>query len=219
MLRISEIFYSIQGEASFAGLPCAFIRLAGCGHGCRFCDTSYAEEKGELMAQAEIIKQALSYHAPIIEITGGEPLLQSAVYPLMEELCNQGETVLLETGGFLSVEHVDKRVHKIIDLKTPSSGVADKNNPANIRLALQASREEQRCFEFKMVIANRDDYEWAKVQLQTHKLTDVCSVTMGTVFGALSPTQLAEWILHDRLPVRLQLQLHKYLWEPSRRGV
>uniref|UniRef100_Q3AT97 7-carboxy-7-deazaguanine synthase n=1 Tax=Chlorobium chlorochromatii (strain CaD3) TaxID=340177 RepID=Q3AT97_CHLCH len=218
-LRISEIFYSIQGEAFFAGFPCAFIRLAGCGHGCNYCDTSYAEEKGELMAQAEIIKQALSYHAPIIEITGGEPLLQPAVYPLMEELCNRGEQVLLETGGFLSVEKVDKRVHKIIDLKAPSSGVAEKNNPANIRLALEAAPEEQRRFEFKMVIANREDYEWAKTLLEEHHIAAASTVTMGTVFGALSPTQLAEWILHDRLPVRLQLQLHKYLWEPSRHGV
>jgi len=218
-LTISEIFHSIQGEGSFAGWPCAFIRLAGCGHGCAECDTGYAENKGVELEREKVIQRALTFQAPVIEITGGEPLLQPAVYPLMTQLCDLNQKVLLETGGFISVEKVDKRVHKIIDLKPPSSGVAQQNNPDNIHLALEAEVPHRHTFEFKIVIAGKEDYAWAKSLVQEHQLTDSFTVMMGVAFGKLDPAELAEWILHDRIRARLQLQLHKYLWDPSRRGV
>ncbi len=218
-LGISEIFHSIQGEGSFAGWPCAFIRLAGCGHGCAGCDTGYAEERGTELEIEEVIRRSLTFQAPLIEITGGEPLLQPAVYPLMTQLCDLHHKLLLETGGFISVEKVDQRVHKIIDLKPPSSGVAEQNHPDNILLALQAAPPHRQTFEFKMVIADNDDYQWATSLLQQHQLTDSFTIMMGVAFGKLDPAELAAWILRDRLRARLQLQLHKYLWEPSRKGV
>jgi 7-carboxy-7-deazaguanine synthase len=218
-LNISEIFHSIQGESSFAGWPCAFIRLAGCGHGCLGCDTTYAEHDAMVLETEEIIRQAVAFHAHCIEITGGEPLLQSTAYPLMERLCDLGHTVLLETGGFLSVSKVDPRVHKIIDFKAPSSGVCDQNNSENIQLALAASPALRENFEFKMVLGCRSDYEWAKTLLLEYRLTDSFTVMMGVMFGKLEPQELAGWILNDRLNVRMQLQLHKYIWPPDMRGV
>ncbi len=218
-LAISEIFHSIQGEGSFAGWPCTFIRLAGCGHGCAGCDTSYAEDDGVELEIEDVIQRALTFQAPFIEITGGEPLRQPPVYPLMTQLCDLNQKVLLETGGFISVEKVDKRVHKIIDIKPPSSGVAQHNNPDNIRLALEAELPQRHTFEFKIVIAGKEDYDWATSLLHEYRLTDFFTVMMGVAFGKLDPAKLAEWILHDHLRVRLQLQLHKYLWDPSRRGV
>ena len=218
-LAISEIFHSIQGEGSFAGWPCTFIRLAGCGHGCADCDTSYAEDEGFKLEIEEIIQRALTFQASFIEITGGEPLRQPPVYPLMTQLCDLNQKVLLETGGFISVEKVDKRVHKIIDIKPPSSGVAQHNNPDNIRLALEAELPQRHNFEFKIIIAGKEDYDWATSLLLEHRLADSFTVMMGVAFEKLDPAKLAEWILHDHLRVRLQLQLHKYLWDPSRRGV
>lgn len=218
-LNISEIFHSIQGESSFAGWPCAFIRLAGCGHGCKNCDTSYAEHNSKSLDMEDIIDRALAFQAPVLEVTGGEPLLQPAVYPLMEQLCNRGQQVLLETGGFLSVADVDERVHKIIDLKPPSSGVSRYNNPENIRLALEATPFHRHTFEFKIVVAGREDYLWATSLLHEHRLTDSFTVMMGVVFGELDPAELAEWMLRDRLRARMQLQLHKYIWDPARKGV
>jgi 7-carboxy-7-deazaguanine synthase len=218
-LNISEIFHSIQGESSFAGWPCAFIRLAGCGHGCIGCDTAYAESDATTLDIEEIVRQATAFQAPFIEVTGGEPLLQSAVYPLMAQLCDLGHAVLLETGGFLSVAGVDHRVHKIIDIKAPSSGVCDKNNPENIQLALEAAPACRQKFEFKMVLGSRSDYEWAKSLLFEHRLTDSFTIMMGVMFGKLEPQELAGWILNDRLNVRMQLQLHKYIWPAEMRGV
>lgn len=218
-LNISEIFHSIQGESSFSGWPCAFIRLAGCGHGCRCCDTTYAELNGFRLGKEEVMQRALAFQAPIIEITGGEPLLQPAVYPLMEQLCDIGQKVLLETGGFISVGRVDQRVHKIIDIKTPSTGVAEQNCDENIRLALDASPAHRSTFEFKVVVADSEDYRWAKSVLQRTRLTDSVTVMMGVAFGELEPRKLAEWILRDRLNTRLQLQLHKHIWPPDMRGV
>jgi 7-carboxy-7-deazaguanine synthase len=218
-LNITEIFHSIQGESSFAGWPCAFIRLAGCGHGCIGCDTAYAEDSGSVLEIDEVIRFALSFQAPVIEVTGGEPLLQPAVHSLMRQLCDLDQKVLLETGGFLSVAGVDHRVHKIIDLKPPSSGVCGQNNPENIELALAAESPHRRTFEFKMVLAGKDDYEWATSLLNEYRLTDSFTVMMGVVYGTLDPAELATWVLRDRLRARLQLQLHKYIWDPARRGV
>ncbi|WP_449258905.1 7-carboxy-7-deazaguanine synthase QueE [Chlorobium limicola] len=218
-LRISEIFHSIQGESSFAGWPCAFIRLSGCGHGCRFCDTAYAELPGTDMEIDTIIDMIAKIGSPLVEITGGEPLLQPEVHPLMEKLCNTGANVLLETGGFLSVANVDPRVHRIIDLKTPSSGVCKENNPENILLALRQKSSTQGMFEFKIVVADREDYLWARKLLQETRIMDACTVMMGVIFEELEPEKLARWILDDRLNVRIQLQLHKYIWPPDMRGV
>ncbi|TNJ38326.1 radical SAM protein [Chlorobaculum thiosulfatiphilum] len=214
-LRVSEIFHSIQGESSLAGWPCAFVRLAGCGHGCRYCDTAYAKEAGTVMTVEQIVRRALAFDAPCIEVTGGEPLLQPGAFELLSELCDRHPVVLLETGGFLPVERVDPRVHAIIDIKAPSSGVAAENCATNFALALDTPER----FEFKIVVASREDYEWAKSYIAGHGLPGKCSIIFGPVFGHLEPRLLAEWILRDRLPVRMQLQLHKYIWQPDARGV
>lgn len=214
-ILVSEIFHSIQGESSFAGWPCAFVRLAGCGHGCRFCDTSYAETGGTTMTVADAARQALSYGAPCVEVTGGEPLQQPGVYPLLEALCGEGRQVLLETGGFLPVHRIDPRVHAIIDIKCPSSGVSDGNCLENIPVAIADPGR----FEFKAVIADRNDFLWAKSFIIGHGLAGRCQVLFGPAFGELEPASLAEWILDERLPVRMQLQLHKYIWNPETRGV
>ena len=214
-IRISEIFHSIQGESSFAGWPCAFVRLAGCGHGCTYCDTTYAEQAGTTMTIDEIVRRALAFDAPIVEVTGGEPLLQPEVYPLLSALCDKGAKVLIETGGFLPVDRVDPRVHTIIDIKTPSSGVSDNNCLDNILLAITSPD----CFEFKIVVASEEDYLWAREFITKQGLLGKCALIFGTVFSQLEPRLLAEWILRDRLPVRMQLQLHKYIWEPETRGV
>ena len=218
-LNISEIFHSIQGESSLSGWPCAFIRLAGCGHGCIGCDTAYAEHDGVKLGIEEVVQKALAFHATCIEVTGGEPLLQPAVHSLMRQLCDLEQKVLLETGGFLSVAGVDRRVHKIIDLKPPSSGVCDQNNPENIELALATEPPQRHAFEFKIVIADKEDYEWATSLLHEHRLTDSFTIMIGVAFGKLDPAELAEWMLRDRLRARMQLQLHKYIWDPARRGV
>jgi 7-carboxy-7-deazaguanine synthase len=214
-ILVCEIFHSIQGESSFAGWPCAFIRLAGCGHGCLHCDTGYAEEGGVRMPIEEAIRQALAFSAPCIEVTGGEPLQQPGVYPLLKALCDRSPHVLLETGGFLPVNHVDPRVHIIIDIKPPSSGVPDQNCLDNIPLALQGPER----FEFKFVLASREDYLWSKSFISSHGMAGTCAIIFGPVFGKLDPQNLAEWILEDRLPVRMQLQLHKFIWKPDTRGV
>ncbi|NTU58119.1 MAG: radical SAM protein [Chlorobiaceae bacterium] len=214
-ILVSEIFHSIQGESSFAGWPCAFIRLAGCGHGCRHCDTAYAEEEGILMPIEEAVRQALSFGAPCVEVTGGEPLRQPGVYPLLKALCDGSPHVLLETGGFLPVDRVDPRVLSIIDIKPPSSGVAEDNCIENIPIAQRTPGK----FEFKFVLASRADYLWAKSFITVHGMAGTCTIIFGAVFGELDPRYLAEWILEDRLPVRMQLQLHKYIWKPDTRGV
>lgn len=214
-ILISEIFHSIQGESSFAGWPCAFIRLAGCGHGCNYCDTTYAEENGVPMTVHEIVEKSLAFGAPCVEVTGGEPLLQHGVYPLLQALCDRCEHVLLETGGFLPVHEVDPRVRIILDIKAPSSGVSAENCLENLPLALQSPER----FEFKFVLASREDYLWAKEFIYSYHLAGTCTMIFGAVFGVLEPQLLAAWILEDRLPVRMQLQLHKYIWNPDTRGV
>ena len=215
IIKVSEIFHSIQGESSFAGWPCAFVRLAGCGHGCRYCDTAYAEEAGAAMTVDEVVQRVLAFDAPCVEVTGGEPLLQPGAFELLSALCDRHPAVLLETGGFLPVECVNPRVHAIIDIKAPSSGVMEHNCAANYALALA----EPERFEFKIVVASEADYEWAKSYIAGHGILGKCSIIFGPVFGKLEPRLLAEWILRDRLPVRIQLQLHKYIWNPDARGV
>lgn len=219
-LLVNEIFLSIQGESTYAGWPCVFIRLAGCDNSCVWCDTRYAAgEEGRIMKISDIAASIETHKTPLVEITGGEPLQQENVYELMEILCREGYVLLLETGGFLPIGRVDPRVHTIIDIKTPSSGESERNCLANIEHAIAAPEPLKRNFEFKLVIASREDYEWARNLLKTTDLTAHCTVLMGTVFGKQNLAELAAWILEDHLHVKLQLQLHKYIWPPDKRGV
>lgn len=212
-VRVSEIYVSLQGESSYAGLLCAFVRLTGCHLRCTYCDSAFAFYQGERMKNAEVVRRVRELRAPLVEITGGEPLLQPGVYPLMELLLREQLTVLLETSGAIDVHLVPAGIHKIVDLKTPSSGESDRNEP-RILEALSAGDE------LKFVIGDRKDYEWSRrVVVEQDLARRPFAVLFSTVFGKLAPRQLAEWIISDKLPVRFQLQMHKQIWEPSARGV
>ncbi len=223
-LRINEIFHSIQGEGTRAGLPCVFVRLTGCHLRCTYCDTEYSFFEGGWMSLDEIVAQVDSYGCDFVEITGGEPLLQPDVYPLMSRLLETHALVALETSGAISIDRVDPRVIRILDLKTPSSGEAARNVWSNIDLLTPND-------EVKFVIGNRADYDWAREVVARYELTRRCPVLFAPVFpcedrsglvlyqGGLAPQTLSEWILADRLPVRLNLQLHKFIWSPMTRGV
>ena len=211
-MKVNEIYRSIQGESSYAGLPCVFVRLTYCNLRCSYCDTEYAFYEGGDCTVEQVLREVESFDCPLVELTGGEPLLQEEVFPLMDELVARGYTVLLETGGSLDVARVNSRVIKILDLKCPGSGESRRNLYAN--LAKLQSRDE-----VKFVIGDRADYLWARQALTEYRLTDRCSVLFSTVFEKLPPRQLAEWLLEDKLRVRLQLQMHKYIWGPEVRGV
>ncbi len=211
-LRVNEIFYSIQGESTYAGRPCVFVRLTGCNLRCRWCDTEYAFYEGETFTVEQVLEWVRAYKCSLVEITGGEPLLQEDVHPLIDRLLLEGFEVLIETGGSLDVGRLDPRVVKIVDLKAPGSGMEHRNNLDNLRYL---DRKDQ----IKFVVADRRDYEWAKRMMAEHALAEKVQVLFSPVFGELHPRELAEWILADRLPARLQIQLHKYLWEPNQRGV
>ena len=211
-LVVTEIFQSIQGESSHAGLPCVFVRLAACNLRCTWCDTAYSFTGGSPMKLDDVVTTVLAYECPLIEITGGEPLLQPSVFPLMTRLCDLGKAVLLETSGSVDVAPVDPRVIKIMDLKCPSSGETDKNRYDNIR---RLDRKD----EVKFVIADRTDYDWSKQMLTDHQLPTICTVLFSPVWGKLPLKTLAEWILADRLPVRMQTQWHKHIWGADARGV
>ena len=204
-LRISEIFYSIQGETSRAGLPTVFVRLTGCPLRCTYCDTSYAFSGGQNMTLESILAAVANHHARYVTVTGGEPLAQKDCLRLLHALCDAGYEVALETGGALDVSGVDARVMKVLDIKTPGSGEVEKNLWGN--LAALSSRDE-----IKFVLCNEADYLWATRVLHEHDLAGKCTVLFSPVPGQLSATTLAEWILRDNLPVRLQVQLHKLLW-------
>jgi 7-carboxy-7-deazaguanine synthase len=204
-LRITEIFHSIQGESSRVGLPSVFIRLTGCPLRCTWCDTAYAFSGGEPMTVADILMKVADLGCRTVCVTGGEPLAQKACLDLLSALCDAGYSVSLETSGALDVAAVDQRVAKIMDIKAPGSGEADKNLWAN--LDHLTARDE-----IKLVLASADDYAWAVDLLQQRRLDHTCSVLFSPVQGQLDPAHLAEWILRDRLPVRFQLQLHKVLW-------
>ncbi len=204
-LKISEIFYSLQGEGSRVGLPTVFIRLTGCPLRCVWCDTEYAFSGGQLMSLADILAET-AHHAPHrVCVTGGEPLAQKACLPLLAQLCDAGYEVSLETSGALDIGSVDPRVARIVDLKAPGSGEFEKNRWNN--LALLTPRDE-----LKFVIKDRADYEWARDTLRERQLDHVCTLLFSPVQGELAGQTLADWILEDRLPVRFQLQLHKLLW-------
>lgn len=213
MLTVNEIFHSIQGESTHAGRPCVFVRLTACDLRCSWCDTPYAFSEGRKMSVDDVVDRVRGYDCNVVEITGGEPLLQKDVYPLMERLLDDGRTVLLETGGHLSVEQVPSGVVRVIDVKCPASGESGRVHWPN--LAQLRSSDE-----LKFVIQDRADYEFARDVVAKHDLIPRCAaVLFSPVHGVLEPRQLAEWILTDRLPVRLQLQAHKYIWDPQTRGV
>jgi 7-carboxy-7-deazaguanine synthase len=210
---VKEIYLSLQGESSHAGMLCAFIRLTGCHLRCSYCDSEFAFHGGDRMKNADIVTRILALDTPTVEVTGGEPLLQPGVYPLMESLLDAGLKVLLETSGAIDVRLVPPAVHKIVDMKTPSSGECDRNDFRNFA-SMNANDE------LKLVIGSREDYEWARALMRDHRLGQKpFSVLFSTIFDRLHPRQLAEWIIEDRLPVRFQLQMHKYLWDPNERGV
>jgi 7-carboxy-7-deazaguanine synthase len=210
---VKEIYLSVQGESSHTGLLCAFVRLTGCHLRCTYCDSEFAFRGGTRMKNAEVVAQVKAQRAPLVEVTGGEPLLQPGVYPLMEALLAEGLTVLLETSGAIDVRLVPPAVHKIVDMKTPSSGESDRNDLRNF-----TSMNERD--ELKFVIGSRADYEWSKALIFEHRLLDKpFGLLFSSVFEKLHPRELAEWVIEDRLPVRFQLQLHKYVWEPNARGV
>ena len=212
-LVIHEIYASIQGESTFAGLPCTFVRTTGCNLRCAWCDTTQAFKGGERMARADVLARALATGTALVELTGGEPLLQPGALPLMRELCDAGRTVLVETSGEADVSGVDPRVHKIMDLKAPGSGESHRNRWSN--LAHITPRDE-----LKFVLASRADYEWMRDALRTRDLASrTPNLLASTVFGALRPRDLVEWVLADALPVRVQLQMHKYIWPPQTQGV
>ena len=213
MLTINEIFYSIQGESTRAGRPCVFVRLSACDLRCSWCDTPYAFHEGTKRSVDEVVAEVERHGCPLVEITGGEPLLQEDVYPLMDRLLACGLTVMLETGGHRPVTRVPPAVVKIVDVKCPGSGEADKNDWANLdRLSPHD--------ELKFVVQDRADYEFARELIARHALASRCAaILISPVHGVLDPKTLSNWMLADHLPARLQLQMHKYIWSPSTRGV
>jgi 7-carboxy-7-deazaguanine synthase len=213
VLTVTEIFHSIQGESTRAGELCVFVRLTACDLRCSWCDTAYAFHEGRKMSLDEVMAAVDAYGCGLVEVTGGEPLLQEDVYPLMERLLASGRTVLLETGGHRSIERVPRAVVKIVDVKCPGSGEAGRNDWANLdRLAPHD--------EVKFVLKHRADYEYARDVIARHDLPSrAAAVLLSPVHGELEPRTLSGWMLADRLPARLQLQLHKYIWEPNARGV
>lgn len=212
-LVINEIYQSIQGESTWAGLPCVFIRLTACDLRCTYCDTEYAFYEGKRQRLTEILDRVRAFDCPLVEVTGGEPLLQKGVLPLMAALCDLGKTVLVETSGAHDISAIDPRVHRIMDLKCPSSGEAGRNLYANC--AHLTARDE-----VKFVIGSREDYEWTRGKMEELDLAGKCrSVLLSPVFGKIDPREIVEWMLADKLPARFQLQMHKFIWEPRARGV
>ncbi len=211
-LVIHEIYRSLQGESTYAGLPCVFVRLTACHLRCGYCDTPHAFNQGETLSVDDVVARALALGDPLVEITGGEPLLQLEVYPLMSRLADAGKTVLLETSGAIDTSAVDPRVHVILDIKTPGSGEVEANVWSNLARLRPGD-------EVKFVVCDRADFEWSAAVIRKHRLPERCPVLLSPAFGQVNPSDLAAWILETRLPIRLQLQQHKILWEPNARGV
>ena len=213
MLKVNEIYFSVQGESTAAGLPCVFVRLTYCNLRCTYCDTEYAFYEGKDISIPEIISEVKKYNCKLVEITGGEPLVQmDECLDLMKQLCDDGFEVLIETGGSLPIQNIDPRVKIIMDLKCPSSGMEKKNLYENIDYLKPTD-------ELKFVIGNREDYEWTKENISKYSLDKKCVILFSVVFGKLEPVQLVNWILEDKLNVRFQLQMHKFIWHPETKGV
>jgi 7-carboxy-7-deazaguanine synthase len=213
MLTVNEIFHSIQGESTHTGEPCVFVRLTACDLRCSWCDTPYAFYEGRKMSIDEVLVEVDKYGCPLVEVTGGEPLLQQDVYPLMTRLLAQGKRVLLETGGHRSIARVPAGVERIMDVKCPGSGESAKNDWTNLERLMPTD-------QVKFVVKDRADYEFARDVVTRERLADrVAAVLFSPVHGVLDARLLAEWILADRVPVRLQLQAHKFIWPPDTRGV
>jgi 7-carboxy-7-deazaguanine synthase len=211
-MRITEIFHSIQGESSHAGRPCAFVRLTGCPLRCAWCDSEYTFYGGAEMSLDDVLTKVRSYGCRLVEVTGGEPLHQPEAFTLIGRLCAEGYEVLVETSGAIDITPVDARARVIMDVKCPGSGMVDRMDWKNLDRV--AGKDE-----VKFVLKDRADYEFARTIVQRHKLTDRCPVLFSPSFGELDPRQLSEWVLADRLPVRVQLQLHKLIWDPNTKGV
>ncbi len=212
-LIITEIFHSIQGESTWAGVPCTFVRLARCHLRCTWCDTTYSFTGGDRMSLEAVLQEVESANLPIVEVTGGEPLLQPMVYPLMDALLERGRPVLLETSGAVVLDKVPEAVHKIMDLKPPGSGEVERNEYANIDLLKPHD-------EVKFVLADRADYEWSRDITLSNSLTQkVKAVTFSPVHGKLDPVDLSAWLIDDQLDVRLGMQLHKFIWPEATQGV
>ncbi len=211
-LQVTEIFHSIQGESTYAGRPCVFIRLTGCPLRCTWCDTAYAFEGGESMSEREVLQRVQGFHCALVEVTGGEPLHQPAGISLIKKLCSEGYEVLIETSGTIDISVVDPRAHIILDIKCPGSGMLDRMKWENLSFLQQKD-------EAKFVIQDRGDYEWARSILEQYSLPSRCPVLFSPVHEMLELRQLAEWILADALSVRFQVQLHKFIWGSETRGV
>jgi 7-carboxy-7-deazaguanine synthase len=213
MLTVNEIFHSIQGESTRAGNRCVFVRLTACDLRCSWCDTPYAFYEGRKMSVDDVLAAVEGYGCPLVEITGGEPLLQEGVYELMDRLLAVGHTVMLETGGHRPIDRVPVQVVKIVDVKCPGSGEADKNQWANLDCLAPHD-------EVKFVVVDRADYEFARdVVVRLQLASRAAAILFSPVYGTLDPKTLSEWVIADRLPVRVQLQIHKYIWSPTTRGV
>ena len=212
MIKINEIYLSVQGESTHTGLPCIFIRLTGCNLRCSWCDTAYAFHEGKNMSIDEILQKVESFGIHLVEITGGEPLMQDNVYTLMRSLIEKGYKVMLETGGSISLERVPKDVIKIMDLKCPGSGEQEKNNLDNLKLLTTHD-------EVKFVILDKKDYEWSRDIIKKYKINETAHILLSPVFDKLELKEMVKWILEDRLPVRLQTQLHKIIWDKNTIGV
>ena len=213
MVTINEIFYSVQGESTYAGRPCVFVRLTACDLRCSWCDTPYAFHEGRKREVVDVVAEVERYDCALVEVTGGEPLLQEDVYPLMTELLARGKTVLLETGGHRSTARVPDLVVTILDVKCPGSGEADRMDWENLNRLRPRD-------EVKFVVTDRVDYEYARDAIARHDLaTRAAAIHLSPAHGVLDPKTLSEWVLADRLPVRVQLQLHKYIWSAEARGV
>ncbi len=217
-LMVNEIFYSIQGESSHVGKPCVFVRLTYCNLRCTYCDTPYAFYEGEPMGIEAVLERVATYRCPLVEVTGGEPLIQPGANPLMRQLCDAGYTVMLETGGSVSIAEVDRRVIKIVYFKCPSSGMVHKNKEDNVLYLLPQD-------EIKFVIGNREDFDWTVAFLRRTRAHEKVNATLlSPVFGAIEPRDIVEWMLDAHLQewipnIRFQLQMHKYIWAPDQRGV
>lgn len=211
-LLVHEVYRSIQGESTFAGLPCVFVRLTGCAYRCSWCDTPHAFKEGTLRSLGSVLEAVTDLRCPLVELTGGEPLHQEESLPLMSALADRGMTVLLETSGAEPIDRVDRRVHVIMDLKCPDSGECENNHWQNLKWLKPTD-------QIKLVIASRRDFDWAATAIREHSLDRRFAVLLSCVFGKVRPVELAEWLLDSQIQVRMQLQYHKYIWAPDARGV